>query len=82
MISYLHRLVFGAQTVIKYIHLPDHGIPECNRCHVFLKTGFALSLMGHLSQDHKMHEDAAIDTAIRMLDLVRLARRKINDSKP
>lgn len=80
MISYLHRLVFGIQAV-KYIHLPDHGIPECSWCHAFLRTGFALSLMGHLSQDHKMHEDAAIDTAIRMLDLVRMERKRIHDLK-
>lgn len=75
MISYIHRLVFGPQAIIEKINLADFGVPECTRCHAHLRSGYALSLMGHLSLEHKMGEDQAIDAAIRMLELTR--KRKV-----
>jgi hypothetical protein len=74
MISMIHRWVFGVKPIMVPIDLPGHGVVNCPRCHTYLRTGFALSLMGHLERDHQMQEDVAIDTATRMLDLLYKAR--------
>lgn len=63
------------------VDLPGHGVVNCDRCHKYLRTGFALSLMAHLEKDHLMHEDLAIDTATHMLDLLRTARTKLREEK-
>lgn len=67
--------------VLQVIDLPGHGVIDCMRCHKFLRTGFALSLMTHLEQDHKMHEDLATSTAIHMLDLLRIAKIKQREER-
>jgi hypothetical protein len=77
VISYLHRLVFGAHTTIsKKVDLSYFGVTNCLKCHSHLKSGFVLSLMGHLSAEHKMGEDQAIDAAIHMISLVKRPRDK------
>ena len=77
MISYLHRLVFGPQTTLVKIDLALFGIADCLSCHSHLRSGFALSLMGHLSKAHKMGESEAIETAIRMLELLKVEKQRI-----
>jgi hypothetical protein len=49
---------------------------DCSQCHKFLRTGFALSLIGHLEQHHDMHEDDAIRVGTHMLDLLHEAKLK------
>jgi hypothetical protein len=61
----------------KSIDLHGYGVIDCVLCHKYLRTGFALSLMTHLSQGHKMHEDLAISTATHMLELMQAEKSKI-----
>lgn len=65
----------------KVLDLPGHGVVDCGRCHKYLRTGFALSLMTHLEQEHKMHEDLAIHTATHMLDLMLAHRTKSREQR-
>jgi hypothetical protein len=76
MISFIHRLVFGPKQSPQPIDLPGYGIVKCTRCHSHLRTGFALSLMGHLSTEHKMGENEAIYTAVHMLELLQTQIQK------
>lgn len=77
MISYIHRLMFGPQTTPAKIDLASFGITDCPSCHSHLRSGFALSLMSHLSKVHKMGENEAIETAIRMLELLKAEKQRV-----
>lgn len=59
------------------IDLQGYGVVDCSLCHKYLRTGFALSLMSHLSRSHDMHEDVAISTATHMLELMQVERSKM-----
>ncbi len=61
----------------KPIDLQGYGVVDCNRCHKYLRTGFTLSLMSHLSREHKMHEDLAISTATHMLELLQAEKSRM-----
>lgn len=74
MLSLLHRWAFGPKIPYTPIDLPGYGIIDCKDCHRFLKTGFALSLIGHLEKHHQMGEDKAIEVGTRMLDLLYAAK--------
>jgi hypothetical protein len=63
------------------LDLPGYGVIDCNRCHKYLRTGFALSLMSHLEQEHKMKEDLAISTATHMLDLLLETKTKLREER-
>jgi hypothetical protein len=76
MISLIHRWIFGPKSTPMPIDLPGYGIVECTQCHKYLRHKFALSLMSRLEKDHQMHEDAAIDTAVHMLELLAKEKRK------
>jgi hypothetical protein len=65
----------------KVIDLPGYGVVDCTRCHKYLRTGFVLSLMAHLSKEHNMHEDEAIRVGTHMLDLIREAKIKLRESR-
>lgn len=66
--------------VLPKIDFPD-GVASCVSCHKYLRAGFALSLMAHLSREHQMHEDLAINTAERMLDLLSAAKTKAREQR-
>ena len=61
------------------LDLPGYGVVDCNRCHKYLRTGFALSLMSHLEREHKMHGDLAVSTAEHMLDLLAEAKAEARE---
>jgi hypothetical protein len=61
------------------LDLPGYGVVDCSRCHKYLRTGFALSLMSHLEREHKMHGDLAVSTAEHMLDLLLAYKAECRD---
>lgn len=76
MLSMLHRWAFGPKVPIAPIDLPGYGVIECKQCHLYLRTGFALSLIGHLERYHQMGENEAIEVGTHMLDLLYAAKLK------
>lgn len=77
MISLINRWIFGPQVqTSKVVDLSSYGIPECVKCHDFLRSHMILGLMAHLSKDHQMHEDKSIDAASHMMNLVLKAKRR------
>jgi hypothetical protein len=76
MLSMVHRWMFGPKAQPAHIDLPGYGVIECKDCHQFLRTGFALSLIGHLAKQHQMKENKAIEVGTHMLDLFYSARLK------
>jgi len=77
MLSMVHRWMFGPKAQPVQIDLPGYGIIECKDCHQFLRTGFALSLIGHLAKQHQMKENKAIEVGTHMIDLFYTAKLKL-----
>lgn len=76
MLSRLRRCIFRRKPQ-KVIDLPVYGVIECRDCHQYLRTGFALSLIGHLKKHHKMVDNDAIEVGTHMLDLFYAAKIKM-----
>ena len=51
-------------------------IASCKRCGELLRVRYTLRFMTHLQDDHKMNEDDAIETAIKISETIYKQRRK------